>query len=150
MTRRLSIRRLVLLAGAAAFLLAGTYASAQRQAMVRVPFAFIANHQVFPPGYYKLDQLSEFILRFTDNNSGKHHGLLMVRPETVPHIESRGVMRFLLSEDRSGDRSKDRYYLTEIRFAGSSTHSVPVLQRSLARELAKQDQANPPIEIAMR
>lgn len=150
MTRRLSIIRLVLLAVAAASLLAGTAAFAQTKALVRVPFAFTANHQTFPAGEYKLELLSDRVLSFTNNNTGKHCALIMVRPEPVPYIESRGAIRFLRSEDRSGDRSKDRHYLAEIRFAGSSTHSMPITRHSLERELAQLHQASTPIEIAMR
>ena len=142
MTSRFSIRHMILIALAVSTLVAGAFSSAQTKAMVRVPFTFRANHQTFPAGYYKLELLSDRLLSFTDNNSGTHHGVIMVRPEPVPYIETRGVMRFL--------RSGDRHYLTEIQFAGSSTHSAPVLQPSLARELANNRHAATPVEIAMR
>jgi len=139
---RLSINRLLSLAVAAASLLAGTYMSAQTKAIVRVPFTFTANHQTFPPGEYKLELLSDRFLCFTNNGTGKHQGVIMVQPNPVAFIESRGSLRFVVSDYR--------HYLMEVRFAGSSMHSAPVIQSSLSRELAKQNNAGTPVEIAMR
>ena len=133
---------LFLIALVGANIMTGTYAFAQSKAFVRVPFAFTANHQNFPAGYYKLELLSDRVLSFTDNDTGKHHAILMVRPDPVPYIETRGVMRFL--------RTENRHYLTEIRFAGSSTHSAPILRGSLERELAHLQNVRTPVEIAMR
>lgn len=145
MNGRVTIIRVVYTAIAVAFLTLCAVASAQPKAMVQVPFAFTANHRVFPAGYYKLELLTDRMLYFTDNS-----GIIIVRPESVPYIETRGVMRFLKSEDRNGNWSKKRRYLTEVWFAGTCTHSVPVLQRTLAREIAEQQKADANIEIAMR
>lgn len=139
---RLSVHRVLFITLAAIPLLASPIASAQTKAMVRIPFAFTANHQNLPPGYYKLELLSDRFLCFTDNLTGKHQGVIMVQPNSAGYIESRGSLRFLVSDYR--------HYLMEIRFAGSSIHSAPVLKYSLARELAQQHKAGATIEIAMR
>ena len=118
------------------------HAFAQSKAVVKIPFAFTANHQTLPPGNYTLDLLSDRFLCFTDTRTGKSQAVIMVQPNPVPYIESRGTVSFQLNGYR--------HYLTEIRFANSSTHSLPILQRSFERELAKDSPAPSIIEIAMR
>jgi len=65
----------------------------------------------------------------------------LVQPESGQYIETRGRLRFRMRGDR--------HYLTEIRFAGSSMHSIPVIQQNLARELAASEQGGSPIEVGM-
>ena len=141
MTRRLSISHLLFIALTAGSLLAGTWASAQSKATVRIPFQFTANHQVLPPGSYTLELLSDRFLCFTDSDTGKHQAVIMVQPELMQYIETRSALTFTVEGYR--------HYLSEVRFAGSSIHSAPVVRPSLARELAKNRQAAAPVEIAM-
>ena len=140
--RSFSISHLLLIALTAGLLLAGAHASAQSKATVYIPFAFAANHQTMPAGHYSLELLSDRFLCFSDSRTGKHQAVIMVQPESGQYIETRGRLRFLV-RDR-------RYYLMEIRFAGSSMHSRPVVTRSLARELAKNPQPDSSIEIAIK
>ncbi len=143
MTRRSSsISHLLLIALAAGLLLAGAYASAQSKATVYIPFAFTANHQTMPAGHYTLELLSDRFLCFSDSRTGKHQAVIMVQPELGNYIETRGRLRF---QSRA-----DRHYLTEIRFAGSSTHSRPVVSRSLAKELASNPPSDSSTEVAMK
>ena len=149
MPRRLPIVHLFPAVVFALTLLAGAAASAQTKAFARVPFAFTANHQQFPAGYYKLQLLSDRYLSFSDSKTGKHRGVIMVQPEPVPYLETRGVIRFLMSPAEDKNPDHDRYYLTEIWFAGTSMHSATLLQRSLSRELAELQKTGTPLEIAM-
>jgi hypothetical protein len=143
MTRRsFSISHLLVIALTAGLLLAGVRASAQRKATVYIPFAFTANHQTMPAGYYSLELLSDRFLCFSDSRNGKHQAVIMVQPESGDYIETRGRLRFVMREDR--------HYLTEVRFAGSSMHSRPVVSPSLARELAKSAQPDSSFEIAIK
>ena len=140
--RSFSIAHMLLIALTAGLLFAGTAASAQSIATVYIPFAFTANHQTMPAGQYRLELLSDRFLCFTNSQTGKHQGVIMVQPESAQYIESRGRLRFLVRDDR--------HYLTEVSFAGSSMHSRPVVKRSFAREVAKNSQLDSPIEISMK
>jgi len=143
MKRRLfSIAHLLLIALTAGLLLAGANAAAQSKATVYIPFAFTANHQTMPAGHYLLELLSDRFLCFSDSRTGKHQAVIMVQPESGDYIETRGRLRFL--------SRGDRHYLTEIRFAGSSMHSLPVVRREQARELATNQQTASSVEIAMK
>lgn len=81
-----------------------------------------------PPGHYTLELLSDRFLCFTASRTGKRLAVIMVQPDPVPYIETFGAVRFIVSGYR--------HYLTEIRFANSGIHSLPVLPHSLERELA--------------
>ena len=143
MTRRsFFLSHLPLVAVTASLLLAGATAYAQSKAAIYIPFSFTANHQTLPAGHYSLELLSDRFLCFTDSRTGQHQGVIMVRPEPGNYIETRGRLRFASGANRQ--------YLMEVRFAGSSMHSVPVISRSLERELTKNPQANPSTEIAMK
>ena len=122
-------------------LFTATNAVAQSKASVVIPFAFTANHQVIPAAYYKVELLSDRFLCFTNIKTGKHQTVLLVNPEPEAYIDTRSALQFRVSGDR--------YYLTEVRFAGSSMHSTPVIPASLERELAKLPSTRP-IEIAMK
>jgi hypothetical protein len=142
MTRRsLSISHLLLIALTAGLLLAGAHAFAQSKATLYIRWSFTANHQTLPAGHYSLELLSDRFLCFTDSRTGQHQAVIMVRPESGNYIETRGRLRFV--------SRADRHYLMDVRFAGSSMHSVPVISRSLQRELAKNPQPNTSTEIAM-
>lgn len=143
MKRRLtSISRLLLTATAAILLAGGMQASAQTKATLYIPFTFTANHQTLPAGHYSLELLSDRFLCFTNSKTGEHQAVIMVQPEPGDYIESRGRLRFVYDDYR--------HYLTEVRFAGSSMHSKPVVSRSFAREVAKNLQPDSTIEIAMK
>ena len=142
MKDRSSISHLLWIALISVLLLTSIHASAQSKATVRIPFAFTANHQAMPPGHYTLELLSDRFLCFTDTRTGKRQAVILVQPDPVPYIESRGAVRFVVNDYR--------HYLTEIRFANSSIHSLPVLPRSFERELAKNPPAASTIEIAMK
>ena len=142
MNRRLpSIPHLLLTAVTSGLLLAGTCAAGQSKATVHIPFAFTANHQTLPAGHYSLELLSDRFLCLSDSGTGKHQAVIMVQPAFAEYIETRGRLRFLMRGDR--------HYLVDIRFAGSSTHSIPVVSRSFARELATNEQGNSSIEVGM-
>ena len=142
MRRRSSISHLLWIALVSALVLTGIHAPAQSKATVKIPFAFTANHLTLPPGHYTLELLSDRFLCFTDSRTGKRQAVVMVQPEPVQYIETRGGLRFVVSGYS--------HYLTEVRFANSSIHSLPVLQQSLERELAKNPQRDSSIEIAMK
>ena len=142
MNRRFSsIAHLFLTVVTSGLLLAGTCAAGQSNATVHIPFAFTANHQTLPAGHYTLELLSDRFLCFSDSATGRHRGVILVQPESGQYIETRGRLRFRMRGDR--------HYLTEIRFAGSSMHSIPVIQQNLARELAASEQGGSPIEVGM-
>jgi hypothetical protein len=142
MKDRCPISHLLWIALICALLLTDVHASAQSKATVKIPFAFTANHLAMPPGHYTLELLSDRFLCFTASRTGKRLAVIMVRPDPVPYIETRGAVRFIVSGYR--------HYLTEIRFANSSIHSLPVLPHSLERELATNPPPASTVEIAMR
>lgn len=142
MTRCSSIRHVIMIVLAVTTLIGGTYAPSQSKATVRVPFEFTANHQNLPSGYYTVELLSDRFLCFTDKDTGKHQAVIMVQPAPVQYVETRGALIFTLEGYR--------HYLSDVRFAGSSIHSAPVIRPSLARELAKNPRGARPIEVAMR
>lgn len=137
-----SIRHVLVMAAVACILLGTTAASAQSKASIYIPFAFTANHQTFAAGHYTLELLSDRFLCFTNTNTGRHQAVIMVQPEQADYIETRGRLRFLVH--------RDHRHLMEVRFAGSSLHSAPVVQRSLARELATTQELHPTVDIAMK
>jgi hypothetical protein len=150
MKRRLSlIAHLLLVTVAAMTLLSGTWAFAQSKAKVYIPFAFTANHQTMPAGHYSLELLSDRFLCFRNSRTGEHQAVIMVQPASAPYIETRGRLRFLVS-DYPGKPGVGRYYLTEIQFAGSSMHSTTVLQPSFAREMKTAQMPVPSVDLAMK
>jgi hypothetical protein len=118
-------------------------ASAQKGALVTIPFAFEANHLVLPAGDYKVHVVTPRLISLIDRSTGTYKALLLVHPQQEREVETRGRMIFL-----HGDK---QYFLTQIRFVGSSLHANLMVQPSLKRELAKQ---TPPdkstVEIAIR
>ena len=144
MARRfLSMTRLLLIALTVGLLLAGANASAQSKiARAHIPFGFTVNHQTMPAGYYTVDLLGDRILRLSDTQTGKYLSMIMIQPEAANYIETRSSLLFLVHGRR--------YYLLEVRFAGSSMHSRPIVTPSFGREIAEGVQPNSTIEIAMK
>lgn len=127
---------------ATGLLCAGANASAQNSAHVNVPFAFVANHQVVPAGYYEVIS-SDSTLTLINAKSGKAEVMLLVRHEDGAGIETRGRMRFNVSGSR--------HFLTEVDFAGSSTHSRLLAQPKQERQVASNmDSTGATIELAMK
>ena len=144
MTRRfLSMTRLLLIALTVGWLLIGPNASAQsRIARANIPFGFTVNHQTMPAGHYTVDLLGDRILRLSDTQTGKYLSMIMIQPDAANYIETRSSLLFLVHGQR--------HYLLEVRFAGSSMHSRPIVTPSFGREIAKGAQPNSTIEIAMK
>lgn len=129
---------------AVALLGGATHATAQSTASVNIPFAFTANHQHVPAGHYTMQLLSDRYLALVDAKTGQTRTIVMVRPQSGPRIETRG--RIVFTTDGT------RYFMTEIRLAGSSMHSELVVQPKFKQEeLAK---AIPPkastVEVAIK
>ena len=122
---------------------AASRASAQKGALVTIPFAFEANHQVLPAGDYKVHVLTPRLISLIDRSTGTYKALLLVHPQQEREVETRGRMIFL-----HGDQ---QYFLTQVRFEGSNLHADLVVPPSLQRELAQQ---TPPdkltVEVAMK
>lgn len=140
MTRSLStLKNTILIAAFALLPMAAVNASAQGKAYVNVPFAFMANHQVVPAGYYQVLS-SESTLTLINANSRKVQAILLVRHEAGEAIETQGRLRF--------DVSGSHHVLTEVQFAGSSVHSELLAQPKQERIVARS--ADPAIQIAMK
>lgn len=128
---------------AESLLYTATYATAQTSAPVQIPFAFTANHQLVPMGYYKIQQLSDRFLAFIDANTGRTQSIVMVRPESGSAIETRGRLVF--------QSSGNRYYLRQVKMAGTSVRSELIMQYSFEQDTAKnQTPVLSTVEIAMK
>ncbi len=142
MTRQFaSFKNMILTATVALLPLAAVYASAQNSAHVSVPFGFVANHTYVPAGYYKLLS-SDTTLTLINENSGKAQAILLVRHEGGDAIETQGRLSFQLSGGR--------HILTEVQFAGSSTHSKLLAQPKRERQVARNDSTDATVEVAMK
>ncbi len=118
-------------------------ASAQKGALVTIPFSFEANHQALPAGDYRVHVLTPRLISLIDTSGGTYKALLLVHPEQERAIETRGRMIFL--------RDDNRYFLTQIRFEGWNVHANFALPESLTRELAERSPSKKSrIEIATR
>ncbi|HXR39739.1 MAG TPA: hypothetical protein VN776_11625 [Terracidiphilus sp.] len=144
MNRRFStLTRLLLTAVAVGLLSTATYAAAQTSAPIRVPFAFTANHQLVPAGYYKVERLSDRFLAFIDAKTGRTQSIVMVRPESGPAIQTGSRLVFM--------STGNRYYLREVKIAGTSVRSELVMQYRFEKDIAKnQLPAASTVEIAMK
>lgn len=145
MNRRFSIlSRCLLTAVSVGLLLTATHSTAQAGANVRIPFAFTANHQLVPAGSYKVELLSDRFLAFIGAKTGKTQTIVMVRPESGPAIETRSRLVFMSS-------GGNRYYLREVKVAGTSVHSELIMQYRFEADIAKnQLPAGSTVEIAMK
>jgi len=135
-----SLKSTILIATFALLPLVAVNASAQNSAHVNVPFAFMANHHVMPAGYYQVIS-SDTSLTFIDA-SGKAQAMVLTRHEQGDAIETQGRLRFAVSGSRR--------ILTEVQFAGSSTHSR-LLGQPKAEHVAasNKDGARTTMELAM-
>ncbi|MGD0629012.1 MAG: hypothetical protein ABR987_06655 [Terracidiphilus sp.] len=144
MNRRFSfLSRCLLIAVTVGLLFTATYSTAQAGATVRIPFAFTANHQIVPAGYYKVELLSDRFLAFVDAKTGKTQTIVMVRPESGSAIETRSRLVFMTS-------GGNRYYLREVKVAGTSVHSNLIMQYKFEADIAKNESpAASTFEVAM-
>jgi hypothetical protein len=142
MTRHFaSLKSMILIATFALLPLAAVNASAQNSAHVNVPFSFVANHHVVPAGYYQVIS-SDTTLTLIDANSGKARAMLLVRHEYGDAIETQGRLSFQMSGGR--------HILTEVQFAGSSTHSRLLAQPKQERVAASySERTGATVELAM-
>lgn len=131
MKNRIAVSLLFGVALTVAALLGSTSrASAQKGALVTVPFAFEANRQMLPAGDYMVHLLTPRLISLIDRSTGTYKVLILVQPQQERGIESRGRMIFLHADKQ--------YFLTQIRFMGSNLHVNLMLPPSLTRELGKQ------------
>jgi hypothetical protein len=118
-------------------------ASAQATGSIYIPFAFTANHQNVPAGFYKVDLLSDRYLALIDSKTGATQTVLLVRPEQGSKISERSGFVFHLSGSR--------YYLKEVKIAGSSMRSELAIQPKFEPAMAKGEASDrSTLEIAMR
>ncbi len=123
--------------------LVSTPASAQATGTIYIPFAFTANHQVVPAGFYKVDLLSDRYLALVDGKTGTTRTVLLVRPEEGPSISTRSGFVF--------QGSGKRYFLKEVKVAGSSMRSELAVQPKSERVMAKGGASeSSTIEIAIK
>jgi len=120
---------LLLIALAVSTIFPATNASAQATGTIYIPFAFTANHQLVPSGFYKVDLLSDRYLALIDSKTGKTQTVLMVRPAQGTKISHRSGFVFYFSGQR--------YYLKEVKVAGSSMHSELAVQPRHERTVAQ-------------
>ena len=101
---------------------------AQNTSQVTVPFAFSANHQVFPAGHYRVSRESDsyLIVRSTDTGVGAG---LMVRTMRTLEPTSKNSLVFL--HDASG------YHLLTVRFGQGGLQTDLSVQPKSEREIAK-------------
>ena len=120
---------LLLIASAVSMIFPATCASAQATGTIYIPFAFTANHQLVPSGFYKVDLLSDRYLALIDSKTGTTRTVLLVRPEQGPNVSARTGFVF--------HGSGQRYFLKEVKIAGSSMRSELAVQPRPERTLAK-------------
>lgn len=127
---------------ATGLLCAAPNASAQKQASVKIPFAFTANNYSVPAGSYTVALDGGRFITLRNTRTMKTQ-ILMVRPEEGRVIESQSRLTFHLNGGR--------YYLGQIWLAGTNVHSEMVARPKLVQEVA---QAIPPsdatVEVALK
>ena len=120
---------LLLMASALSLICPATNVSAQATGTIYIPFAFTANHQLVPAGSYKVDLLSDRYLALIDSKTGTTRTVLLVRPEQGPNISTRSGFVF--------HGSGERYFLKEVKIAGSSMRSELAVQQKSEPVMAK-------------
>jgi len=125
---------------AVVMLLTATTAVAQKGGKIYIPFAFTANHQLLPAGAYQVDLLSDRFLALVNEKTGKTERVLMVRPEIASTPSERSGFVFYYSEGR--------FYLKEVKIAGSSMRSEMAIQPTIERKIAQNENSST-VEIAM-
>ena len=142
MKHRVAFRLLIYVALVAGLLGTVGSTSAQNSIPVTIPFAFVVNHQSMPAGDYRLRFLTPPLMALADGRTGVSKVLLLVRPVSERNVETRGRLIFV--------RSRARYFLKEVRIAGSSVHTELVVEPSLAREwTTRTRQPESKVEIAL-
>ena len=119
----------LLIASALSLICPATNVSAQATGTIYIPFAFTANHQLVPAGSYKVDLLSDRYLALIDSKTGTTRTVLLVRPEEGPNISARSGFVF--------HGSGERYFLKEVKIAGSSMRSELAVQPKPEPVMAK-------------
>jgi hypothetical protein len=137
-----SLKNMILTATFVLLPMAAVNVSAQNAAQVNVPFAFMANHQSVPAGYYKVLSTDDS-LTLVDAKTGRPEAMFLVRHESGSAIESKGMLTF--------KSSGGRHILIEAQFAGSSTHSRLLVQPKQERLSANQSTSSATtVELAMK
>lgn len=134
------MNRLHMLFIAVAMAMTSATAVAQDVQKIYIPFAFTANHQLVPAGFYKVDLMSDRFLALVNEKTGKTEKVLMVRPEIASVPSARSGFVFYVSGKR--------YYLKEVKIAGSSMRSELAIQPTIERKIAKNEKPAT-VEIAM-
>ena len=141
--RNATFPSLLLMVLAVSLICPATNASAQATGTIYIPFAFTANHQQVPAGSYKVDLLSDRYLALIDSKTGTTRTVLLVRPELGPNVSARSGFVFQFSGVR--------YYLKEVKIAGSSMRSELTVQPKPEPAMAKgAAPEGSTIEIAIR
>ena len=134
---------LLLMASVVSLICPATNVAAQATGTIYIPFAFTANHQLVPAGSYKVDLLSDRYLALIDSKTGTTRTVLLVRPEQGPNISARSGFVF--------HGSGDRYFLKEVKIAGSSMRSELAVQPKPEPVVAKGAALeSSTVEIAMK
>jgi hypothetical protein len=132
---------------AAGLLCAAPSASAQNSASSSgtaiIPFSFSAGHQQEPAGRYEVQRLSFFLVALRNVETEKTE-ILTVNPEGGSIVvETQGTMVF--------HRDGTKYFLTQVKFGGSSFRSLLTAQPKLEQATAKKAvPSDPTIEVAMK
>jgi hypothetical protein len=129
MTSKISLlKNSVLFVVLALIPLAAEKASAQnREVIVDVPFAFVANHTSLPAGHYRIIADHSF-LYLSDADTGDSQAVLITRAESNSPVEEASKLEFYVSGSR--------HLLTEVRFAGTGSRSVLLRQPKRERVVA--------------
>ena len=144
MTSKIStLKNSIIIAAFALLPLAAVEASAQTgNVAVDVPFAFVANHTSMPAGHYRILENND-LLTFVNADTGQWQAMVLSRCESGNAAEMIGKLEFYVSGSR--------YWLTEVRFGGSSVHAVLLRQPKPERLTARNGEpAGRIIEIASR
>ena len=120
---------LLLIVSGLSLICPATKASAQATGTFSIPFEFTANHQLVPAGSYKVDLLSDRFLALIDGKTGTTRTVLVVRPEEGPNASARTGFVF--------HSAGGRYFLKEVKIAGSSMRSELAIQPKPEPVIAK-------------
>jgi hypothetical protein len=136
-----NLKNRILIAMSTLLAFAAVSASAQQKAKVTVPFAFVANQVSLPAGRYEILAANSHVTLIS-LESNKEPTMLLTLNDQGSSIEALGSMKFR--------RAGNRYILTGISFAGSSTRRELLRQPKQERLIATDPSSKPPaIEIAM-
>lgn len=128
------------LALAGGLLYAAASASAQRTS-VTVPFAFTANHESMPAGFYEVQMLSDRFMALR-NSVTRETQVFMVHPGEG-RIPEEGPGRLIFV------RIGHQFHLNQVRIAGKTVYGDLVVQHKADRELARnRTPADSTVEVA--